>query len=90
MKGTFDESMGNGAVDRRSFLCATFGACAIAPLAPLSLQLATSLAGSLTKEERDSMTPSPVIEELKKGNERFRTRNMAPRDYLADLLLWVA
>jgi carbonic anhydrase len=84
MKKTFDESLRNGAVDRRSFLSAAFGACAIAPLAPLSLQLATSLAGSLTKEERDSMTPSHVIEELKKGNERFRTKKMAPRDYLAE------
>jgi carbonic anhydrase len=30
------------------------------------------------------MTPSQVIEELKKGNERFRTGKMVPRDYLAE------
>lgn len=30
------------------------------------------------------MTPEQVIEELKKGNERFRTRKMAPRDYLGE------
>jgi carbonic anhydrase len=30
------------------------------------------------------MTPSQVIGELKKGNERFRTRKMAARDYLAE------
>jgi carbonic anhydrase len=48
------------------------------------MQLATSLSGSLTKEQRDSMTPSQVIDELKKGNERFRARKMAPRDYLAE------
>ena len=30
------------------------------------------------------MTPSQVIDELKKGNERFRTGKMAPRDYLAE------
>jgi carbonic anhydrase len=53
-------------------------------LAPLSLQLATSLAGSLTKEQRDNMTPSQVIDELKKGNERFRAGKMAPRNYLAE------
>ena len=30
------------------------------------------------------MTPSQVIDELKKGNERFRAGKMAPRDYLAE------
>jgi carbonic anhydrase len=39
---------------------------------------------SLSKEERDNMTPSQVIDELKKGNERFRTGNMAPRNYLGE------
>jgi len=48
------------------------------------MQLAASMGGSLTKEQRDSMTPSQVIDELKKGNERFRTGKMAPRDYLAE------
>ena len=47
------------------------------------LQLAPGT-GSLTKEERDRMSPAQVIEELKKGNERFRTRKMAPRDYIAE------
>jgi hypothetical protein len=48
------------------------------------MQFAASMAGSLTKEQRDSMTPSQVIDELKKGNERFRTGKMAPRYYLAE------
>jgi carbonic anhydrase len=48
------------------------------------MQLAASMSGSLTKEQRDSMTPSQVIDELKKGNERFRAGKMAPRDYLAE------
>ena len=69
---------------RRTFLSAAFSSCAVTGLVPLSLQFAPSLANSLTKEERDSMTPSQVIGELKKGNERFRTRKMAPRDYLAE------
>jgi carbonic anhydrase len=30
------------------------------------------------------MTPAQVIDELKKGNERFRSGKMAPRDYLAE------
>jgi len=45
------------------------------------MQLAPDMSRSLTKEERDSMTPSQVIDELKKGNERFRDGKMAPRDY---------
>lgn len=70
---------------RRDFLGTTLGMCAVAPLARLSLvQLATSLSGSLTKERRDSMSPSQVIDELKKGNERFRTGKMTTRDYLAE------
>ena len=84
MKGTSKKSVDNWIVDRRSFLSVTLGICAITPLAPLTMQLATSLANSLTKEQRDSMTPSQVIDELKKGNERFRPRKMAPRDYLAE------
>lgn len=69
---------------RRDFL-GTLGMCAAAPLARLSLvQMATSPTGSLTKERRDSMSPSQVIDELKKGNERFRTGKMTTRDYLAE------
>jgi carbonic anhydrase len=48
------------------------------------MQLAATLANSLTKEQRDSMTPSQVIDELKKGNERFRTKKGVSRDYLAE------
>jgi carbonic anhydrase len=75
----------SGALDRRSFLGSALGACAISgPLGLVSVQLAASMSESLTKEQRDSMTPSQVIEELKKGNERFRTGKMAPRNYLAE------
>ena len=84
MKVRSDKSLDKATVDRRSFLSAALGTCAITPLGPLSLQLATSLAGSLTKEQRDSMTPSQVIDELRKGNERFRAGKMAARDYLAE------
>jgi carbonic anhydrase len=85
MRGASRESAGSLAVDRRQFLGAALGACAISPsLGFLSIQLAASMSGSLTKEQRDSMTPSQVIDELKKGNERFRAGKMAPRDYLAE------
>ena len=69
---------------RRSFLGKAFATCAITPIAPLTaLQFGTSGGGSLTKEERDRMTPAQVIDELKKGNERFRTRKMVSHDYIA-------
>src|SRR5271156_1738201 len=84
MKGTAHESADNLAVGRRRFLGAALGACAISPLGPLSMQFAPSMSGSLTKEQRDSMTPSQVIDELKKGNQRFRVGKMAPRNYLAE------
>jgi carbonic anhydrase len=71
--------------NRRRFLNMSLGAFAMTPLlTPTYFQLAGSLSRSLTKEERDGMTPSQVIEELKKGNERFRTGKMVPRDYLAE------
>lgn len=39
--------------------------------------------GSLTKEQRDALTIPQIIEAMKKGNARFRSGKMAPRDYLA-------
>jgi carbonic anhydrase len=48
------------------------------------MQMVPSLSESLTKEQRDGMTPAQVIDELKKGNERFRTGKMAARNYLAE------
>ena len=71
------------ALDRRSFLSTSLAVCAATPLASLTLQLASG-DSSLTKEQRDRMTPSQVIEELKKGNERFRTGRMTARKYLAE------
>jgi carbonic anhydrase len=39
------------------------------------------LAHALSREERDSLTPYGVLEELKKGNERFRSGRMTARDF---------
>lgn len=71
-------------IGRRGFLEAAIGACAVTPFARLPLQFADPGGGALTKELRDRMTPAQVIEELKKGNERFRAGKMARRDYLAE------
>jgi carbonic anhydrase len=85
MKRTSSESGDSLAVNRRRFLGAALGTCAISPsLGLLTMQFGADMSGSLTKEQRDSMTPSQVIDELKKGNERFRAGKMAPRDYLAE------
>ena len=67
-----NESGDNRVRDRRSFL-ASLGTFAIAPFAPLSMQPAATLVNSLTKEQRDSLTPSQVVDELKRvmsGSER--------------------
>jgi carbonic anhydrase len=68
---------------RRNFLGKALATCVITPITSLTLQLGTPGSGSLTKEQRDRMTPAQVIEELKKGNERFRTGKVAAHDYLA-------
>jgi len=85
MRTTNDKSPDGLELRRRDFLGGVVGTCALTPLAHLPLvQLAASRSGSLTKEQRDKMTPSQVIDELKKGNERFRTGKMVARDYLAE------
>ena len=66
--------------DRRRFLAMTIGACATAPVTFASAQTDTR-GSALTKEQRDRMTPGQVLDELKKGNERFRARQVVARDY---------
>ena len=65
---------------RRGFLATMIGAGAIAPVVRASAQMVAG-GGSLTKEQRDRLTPGQVLDALKKGNERFRSGAMAPRDY---------
>ena len=70
-------------LDRRSFLGTALAACAVKPgRTHLFMQLTANLSKSLTKEERDGMTPAQVLEELKKGNARFQSGQLASRDYL--------
>ena len=42
-----------------------------------------SLAASLSKAERDAMTPDQVIEHFRQGNARFRENRPVKHDYLA-------
>jgi len=67
-------------ISRRHLLTAALGA-AIARPALLSAQVASAARGALTKAERDRMTPQQVIDDLKKGNERFRAGTTISRDY---------
>lgn len=67
---------------RRRFLASAIGACAITPIALVSAQTGTRGSGSLTKEQRDGLTPDQVLDAMKKGNERFRTGQMVARNYL--------
>jgi carbonic anhydrase len=66
---------------RRGFLLTALGAGAASHIAPLHAQMGAAGSASLTKEQRDRLTPDQVIEELKKGNERFRAGKTVAHDY---------
>jgi carbonic anhydrase len=84
MKPAPDNSQRPRTLCRRNFLEAAAGACAITPMAASFLQLGNPPSAALTKEERDRMTPGQIIEELKKGNQRFRAGKMVTRNYLVE------
>jgi carbonic anhydrase len=67
---------------RRRFLAA-LGACAMTRPVASSAQVLAQAHGALTKEQRDRLTPAQVLDELTKGNERFRSGAMVSRDYRA-------
>src|SRR5215469_8412431 len=72
-------------LNRRAFLYSSMGACVFRPRdGGTFFQLAGSLVRSLSKEERDAMTPAFILEELKRGNERFWNGKRTIRDYLAE------
>ena len=63
-------------IDRRTLLTAL----AAWPFSSIAQE--TSLSRPLSREQRDRMTPAHVLDELKLGNERFRTGRMASHDFL--------
>ena len=69
---------------RRTILIQTLAvsALSVTGLAALSVP-SISFAASLSKDERDGMTPEAVIEHFKQGNLRFRENRTAKHDYLA-------
>lgn len=69
---------------RRTILKQTFAISALSMTGVAALSVPSiSFAASLTKEERDGMTPEAVIEHFKQGNLRFRENRPVKHDYLA-------
>ena len=68
---------------RRRFLRLT-GAAAVAGLAQITLMPDVAQADSLTKAQRDRMTPQQIIDEMKAGNARFQKGERKPRNYLRE------
>jgi carbonic anhydrase len=67
---------------RRNFLKVTGAATTALGLAGVGFFTGPARADALTKAQRDKMTPSQIIEIMKKGNERFRMGVRKNRNYL--------
>jgi carbonic anhydrase len=72
-------SQSHAGVDRRVFLTTALVG-AFLPRVSLSAK-ASRLTRPLSKEERDRMTPAQILDELRAGNDRFRSGRMAGIDY---------
>ena len=68
---------------RRQFLGIAAAGCAALKSDALLAQFGPSPDAPLDKAHRDALTPAQVIDELKRGNERFRTGKRLARDYWA-------
>src|SRR5262245_8410693 len=67
-------------ISRRGFLGAALASGAFLSPASLSAQL-SRLTRPLSKEQRNQMAPAQILDELRLGNERFRSGRMAGIDY---------
>ncbi len=67
---------------RRAILKKTLAVSAVTGVGTLALPT-LSFAASLSKEERDAMTPDAVIAHFKQGNLRFRENCPVKHDHLA-------
>jgi carbonic anhydrase len=76
-------SDGSNQFDRRAFCKAAGVATAVGIFeAGLGSNLAHA---DLTKEQRDKMTPAEIIQDMKAGNERFRSGKPRHRDLMAEV-----
>lgn len=67
------------AILKRTLVVSALSATGMAALSVPSI----TFAASLSKEDRDGMTPDAVIESFRQGNLRFRENRSAKHDYLA-------
>ena len=66
---------------RRAILTSALGLAAFAGLSITSPSILS--AATLSKDDRDKLTPDEVIDLLRQGNDRFHGGKMRPHDYLA-------
>ena len=75
---------GPGTLSRRGLLKSSFGIAALGAMGGMAVALpGVSFAAAMTKEERDKLTPDEILQQMVRGNERFRTGKMLNHDYLA-------
>jgi carbonic anhydrase len=75
-------SDGRDRFDRRAF-CKAVGAATAVGVVEASLGSALAYA-DLTKEQRDKMTADEIIQQMKAGNERFRSGKQQHRDLMRE------
>jgi carbonic anhydrase len=75
-------SDGRDRFDRRAF-CKAVGAATAVGVVKASLGSALAYA-DLTKEQRDKMTADEIIQQMKAGNERFRSGKQQHRDLMRE------
>jgi carbonic anhydrase len=75
-------SDGRYGFDRRGF-CKAAGVATAVGVVDASLGSVLAYA-DLTKEQRDKMTPDEIIQQMKAGNERFRSGNPRHRDLMRE------
>jgi carbonic anhydrase len=73
---------GGDRFDRRAF-CKAVGAATAVGVVEASLGSASARA-DLTKEQRDKMTADEIIQQMKAGNERFRSGKQQHRDLMRE------
>jgi carbonic anhydrase len=76
-------SDGRGRFDRR-FFCKAAGLATAVGVVEASIG-SVSARADLTKEQRDKMTPDEVIQQMKAGNERFRSGKPQHRDLMREV-----
>ncbi|NHR07855.1 carbonic anhydrase [Chromobacterium haemolyticum] len=72
-----------GSIDRRAVMKTALGAAALFAMGAGGGLNGVVYAASLSKIQRDAMTPEQVLVEMAKGNERFRNGKPMQHDYLA-------